>query len=80
MLTCIYCSCCFNSMIVRLKVCYICRVISAINKFQFYDSPIKRAQKYMRMGKIHKFQFYDSPIKRLAGALYPPPIQDVSIL
>ena len=34
-----------------------------MDKFQFYDSPIKREDKLLSRGNSQLFQFYDSPIK-----------------
>ena len=38
--------------------------IVSLSEFQFYDSPIKRADSYNKLNPLTRFQFYDSPIKR----------------
>ena len=56
---------CFNSMIVRLKDNADASYHEALQKFQFYDSPIKRIYRHYHPDVIDGFQFYDSPIKRV---------------
>ena len=36
-----------------------------IRRFQFYDSPIKRTMRTIKVIDPQKFQFYDSPIKSM---------------
>ena len=50
-------------MIVRLKDWQLSQWKDETNKFQFYDSPIKRNVFFSIVACLSVFQFYDSPIK-----------------